>query len=122
MKPIAVGLSELANTGPDGRRLIKARQRLINLPFMMIPVNIILWILLPGALFLSARLTGRIDAPAAWTLGIRSSMLGFISSAIMSFWMEAYSRRRLIPLFFPNGRLTEVPGTATISISRPWRR
>lgn len=118
LKPIAVGLSELANTGPDGRRLIKARQRLINLPFMMIPINIALWILLPGALFLSAQLTGRIDAPAAWTLGIRATMLGFISSTIMSFWMEAYSRRRLIPLFFPNGRLTEVPGTATISISR----
>jgi class 3 adenylate cyclase len=118
IKPISdcVG-SAYANGAVDDDTVLKAKQHLINLPFIMIPINIGFWLLIPAALFFAARVTGRLDTTAALTLGIRSSMVGFISSAIMSFWLESYGRRRLIPLFFPNGRLTEVKGTARISIS-----
>lgn len=41
--------------------LEKARQRLINLPFILIPVNLGLWILLPTTLYYAAFLTDRLD-------------------------------------------------------------
>ena len=45
-------------------------------------------------------------------------MVGLISSFVASHRLEAYSRRRLIPFFFPQGRLAHVGGTFRISISR----
>lgn len=119
LKPISSYLDPEPENGTiDENVILKARQRLINLPFIMIPVNIIFWLAIPGTLFLAAQVTGRLDTMAALTLGIRSAMVGFISSATMSFWLEAHLRRQWIPLFFPDGRLTEVEGAAKISISR----
>ena len=45
-------------------------------------------------------------------------MVGLISSFVASHLMEIYSRRKLIPFFFPQGRLVDVDGTFRISISR----
>jgi adenylate cyclase len=118
LKPLSAWLSQDAVAADAGPLHIKARQRLVNLPFMMVPVNIAMWIFIPAGLFYAGFATGRIGGPAALTLGIRSSMVGLISSAIMSFWLENFSRRRLIPLLFPGGRLSEADGVAKISISR----
>ena len=118
LKPLSACLSKDLDINISGTEMLKARQRLINLPFMMIPVNFIMWIIIPAGLFYAGFATGRIEALAALTLGIRSSMVGLISSAIMSFWLENYSRRHLIPFFFPEGRLSETEGIAHISISR----
>jgi len=96
----------------------RAKRRLINLPFIMMPLNVGLWILLPAALFYSAYATGRIDSVTALTIALRSTMVGFISAAITSFWIESHARRQLIPLFFPKGRLIEVKGAVMISISK----
>ena len=118
MKPVSVCLSKGLDKNDPGALKLKAMQRLVNLPFMMIPVNFAMWIFIPAGLFYAAFATGRIEGLAALTLGIRSSMVGLISSAIMSFWLENYNRRHLIPVFFPHGRLAEVDGIAAISISR----
>lgn len=91
LKPLAACLSKDLDAKIPGVVVLKARQRLINLPFMMIPVNFIMWIVIPAALFYAAFTTGRIEALAALTLGIRSSMVELISSATMSFWLENYS-------------------------------
>jgi adenylate cyclase len=98
--------------------LEKARRRLINLPFIIIPVNLGLWILLPAALFYAAYRTGQLDSRTAIILAVRAIMVGFISAGIMSLWIESYARRRLIPFFFPHGQLGEVKGVARYSISR----
>ena len=109
----------LLRTGRESEDLLKtARQRLINLPFILIPVNLCLWFLLPSALYYAAHATGYIDARTAITLAVRAIMVGFLSAGIMSLWIEAYARRRLIPVLFPRGRLTEVKGVARYSISR----
>jgi len=118
LKPLSAWLSQEPNAGDAGPLHLKARQRLVNLPFMMIPVNIAMWVIIPAGLFYAGFATGRIEGLAALTLGIRSSMVGLISSAIMSFWLENYNRRNLIPVFFPRGRLAEADGIAAISISR----
>ena len=96
----------------------KARQRAINLPFILIPFILGLWILLPTTLYFAAYVTGNIDWRTAIILAIRAIMVGFISVGIMSLWIESYVRRRFIPLLFPQGRLTETKGVARYSISR----
>jgi sigma-B regulation protein RsbU (phosphoserine phosphatase) len=96
----------------------KARQRAINLPFILIPLNLGLWILLPTFLYSAAYLTGNLDWRTAIILAIRAIMVGFISAGIMSLWIESYIRRRFTPVLFPQGRLTEVIGVARYSISR----
>jgi sigma-B regulation protein RsbU (phosphoserine phosphatase) len=98
--------------------LEKARQGAINLPFILIPFNLGLWILLPSFLYLAAYVTGNLDWRTAIILAIRAIMVGFISAGIMSLWTESYVRRRFTPLLFPQGRLTEVKGAARYSISR----
>jgi len=102
----------------SGDLLEKARRRLINFPFIMIPVNLGLWILLPASLFYAAFETGRLDQRTAVILAVRAVMVGFISAGIMSLWLESYARRRLVPLLFPQGRLAEIKGAARYSISR----
>ena len=98
--------------------LAKARQVAINLPFLLIPFNLGLWILLPSLLYFAAYVTGNLDWRTAIILAIRAFMVGFISAGIMSLWIESYVRRRFTPLLFPRGRLTEVKGVARYSISR----
>ena len=119
LKPLADCLkSDRSLEQLDSKMVIASRKRLINLPFYMIPANIILWLLLPALLFGAAYLTGRIDGLSAATLAIRSCMVGFIASGIMSFWLESYIRHRMIPFFFPTGHIADVKGVATLSISR----
>ena len=115
-------LSEYVNFLREGQEIEdlreKARQRAINLPFILIPFNLALWILLPSFLYFAAYATGNIDWRTAIILAIRAIMVGFISAGIMSLWIESYIRRRFTPLLFPQGRLTEVKGVARYSISR----
>jgi serine phosphatase RsbU (regulator of sigma subunit) len=118
LRPIA-DYFNLLRAGQQSEDLLeKARQRLINLPFIIIPVNLFLWSLLPAALFIGAYATGRLDSRTAVILAVRTIMVGFISAGIMSLWIESYARRRLIPVLFPQGRLIDVEGVARFSISR----
>lgn len=45
-------------------------------------------------------------------------MIGLIASFISFFLIDEYCRSKLIPVFFPEGRLAAVPGTRKISILR----
>ena len=96
----------------------KASRRLLNIPFIFIPVNMGLWLVLSAAPFLMGYLSGQIDLRTAVIISARASMVGLISSLVASHRMEAYSRKSLIPFFFPRGRLADVAGTFHISISR----
>ena len=109
----------LLRAGRESETLLeRARRRLINLPFIMIPANLGLWILLPSALFLAAYGTGRLDSRTAAILAARAMMVGLISTGIMFLWIESYTRLRITPYLFPRGRLADVKGAARYSISR----
>ena len=109
----------LLRAGRESEDLLEtARQRLINLPFLLIPANLGLWILLPSILYYAAHEAGYIDSRTAVILAARAVMVGFISAGIMSLWIESYTRRRITPVLFPQGRLTEVKGVARYSISK----
>jgi MFS family permease len=65
----------------------KARQGAINLPFILIPLNLGLWILLPSFSYFAAYVTGNLDWRTAIILAIRAFMVGFISGMILPFFM-----------------------------------
>ncbi|MCP4630258.1 MAG: SpoIIE family protein phosphatase [bacterium] len=119
LRPIAIYLNIITTGGslPEGLEE-KAGRRLLNIPFIFIPVNMGMWIVLPAAIFIGGHLSGQMDLRTAVIIAARTSMVGLISSFVASHRMEAYSRRKLIPFFFPRGRLVDVGGTFRISISR----
>jgi sigma-B regulation protein RsbU (phosphoserine phosphatase) len=118
LRPLSEYFSLLAVGQETEALLEKARQGAINFPFILIPFNLGLWILLPSFLYLAAYVTANLDGRTAVILAIRAIMVGFISAGIMSLWTESYVRRRLIPLLFPGGRLTQVKDVVRYSISR----
>ena len=118
LSPISQYFNLMRTGKGSGDLLEKAGQRLINLPFILIPANLGLWILLPSLLYFAAFITGNIDLRTAVILAVRAIMVGFISAGIMSLWIESYARRRLTPFLFPQGRLTEVKGVARYSVSK----
>jgi len=105
-------------SNPKKEQIIAAQKRLLNLHFIFVRVNVLMWILIPGLVGLSTVLAGMIDHRTAIILAGRASMIGLIASAIASQRIEAISRKQLIPLFFPKGQLTKLKGTAKISISK----
>ncbi len=98
--------------------LEKARRRLVNLPFAIGYVNFAMWIGLTtmlGTFFMAFR-----EAPLriSFFVAFRGFMVGYIAAIISFFLVEAYSRRRLVRFFFPEGKLAGVAGTAKFSILR----
>ena len=97
---------------------MKARRRLMNLPSVIALVNVILWFVL-SALFMPAMyLLVEMSIPSFFYGFFRLVMIGLISSFISFFLIDDYCRHKLVPLFFPEGRLALVPGTVKISILR----
>jgi sigma-B regulation protein RsbU (phosphoserine phosphatase) len=97
---------------------LKAEQRLINLPVLIGLTNFGMWLVLdiiftPLMYFLlEMKLSGFIYN------FFRILMVGLISSFISFFLIDDYARQKIVPVFFPDGRLTKVPGTVNISILR----
>jgi len=119
LKPISSYINKIRKGGKPTDDVKKsACRRLLNLPFLFVPINIAMWMLIPLAIFIPGYAFKMYDLHTAVILSIRASMVGLVSSAIASFWIESYSRRHFIPLFFPKGNLSELKGAAHLSISR----
>ena len=94
----------------------KARRRILNLPVTIGLVNLAMWVgltALLGAFFLIFR-----DATLkmGFFVQFRGFMVGFISAILSFYLVEAYSRRRLVRILFPEGKLAAIPGTVKFSI------
>jgi HAMP domain-containing protein len=96
----------------------KARRRILNLPYIFWIFNLAFWILLSITVILY--LAFLLDAPAKQTLLLmfRTAMIGLIAANLSFFLVEDHARGILIPRFFPEGRLQDVPGTFKVSIIR----
>jgi adenylate cyclase len=103
---------------PPEHLLDRARRRLLNVPFLIIPTHLFLWITLPAFFFGYGYLVGNIDAHSALVLWIRTAMIGMIAAAFAFFSTETHARDTLIPLFFPRGRLGDQKGAARLLISK----
>jgi adenylate cyclase len=119
LKPLSIYVKAVRSGKiPETEVLHKAQRRIINLPFLFVPINIGMWLLVPAAVFFSSFLAGQMDLHTGVVLSVRASMVGFISSAISSFWVESFSRRHFIPFLFPEGRIARLNGVARLSISK----
>jgi class 3 adenylate cyclase len=119
LRPISRCLSSVrAGQSPPSDMALKARRRIINLPFIFVGFNVGMWILMPALVFFSAYMFDLMNLRTAVVFSARASMVGLITSSIAFYRLEAYSRRELIPFFFPRGRLADLKGAARIPISR----
>ncbi len=96
----------------------KARRRILNLPVTIGLVNLAMWVgltALLGAFFLIFR-----DATLkmGFFVQFRGFMVGYISAILSFYLVEAYCRRRLVRILFPEGKLAVIPGTVKFSILR----
>ena len=103
---------------PEPELQMKARRRLLNLPYIMVLVNVSLWIFLTVLLLPIMYILINMTVPGFFYGFFRLVMIGVISSFISFFLIDDYCRHRLIPLFFPEGKLALVPNTVKISILR----
>ena len=98
--------------------LENARRLILNLPFIIGLINFVMWIVLTsilGLFFVIFR-----DAPPriSFFVGFRGFMVGYIAAILSFYLVEAYSRRRLVRILFPEGKLATTPGTIRLSILR----
>jgi sigma-B regulation protein RsbU (phosphoserine phosphatase) len=107
-----------SNQKPQPELQMKARRRLLNLPYIMVLVNVTLWVFLTAMLMPIMYILIDMTAPGFLYGFFRLVMIGVISSFISFFLIDDYCRHKLIPIFFPEGRLALVPGTFRISILR----
>jgi adenylate cyclase len=91
---------------PDPILLENARRRILNEPYMIVALDIIVWSL--G--FVLSWLVGF----TAHGVGIAS---GLITMTLVFFWVEHVSQHTLVPLFFPEGDLSQVQGVKRISLA-----
>jgi len=96
----------------------KAQRRLLNLPFVLALINLVVYILGPGFMVLSFYLFRDIEPKICLFIYFRAIMIGLIAASLSFFLIEDYSRRTLVPILFPKGRLASTPGTLKIPIAR----
>jgi sigma-B regulation protein RsbU (phosphoserine phosphatase) len=93
----------------------KARQRLLNAPFVLIALSFSMWLL-----------AASIYPVIHWAYGSGLNMVlralfnalitGVITVTVAFFLLEHILQKKLAPLFFPNGGLTTIPRTLRIRI------
>jgi len=103
------------NTKMPSELQIKACRRLINEPFVMIALDLSIWLI--GAFLFST---------VAWALDLDSLVqrtffmslnTGLITATVAFFWLEHILQKKLTPQFFPKGGLYTIPKTLRIRIS-----
>ena len=93
----------------------KARQRLLNEPFVLIALSFSMWLLAATIYPLIHWFYGPELYMVERTL-YNALFTGFITVTIAFFMLEHILQKKLAPLFFPNGGLTTVPRTLRIRI------
>ena len=96
----------------------KAEQRLLNLPFIIALINLVIYIFVPIIVASAFYLLRDTPFKTCLFLFFRVLMVGLISAGISFFVVEDHLRKTLIPLFFPRGKLAALQGTIKIPILR----
>jgi adenylate cyclase len=106
-KPIRKCLKLFAkNETLDSQLLELARKRLLNEPYMVVAMDIVIW-------GFGSILFAFLNSPVGLVMGIASSL---IIVMVAFFWVEHVSQHNLVPIFFPDGELSKTRGTRSISL------
>lgn len=102
----------------DAALQAKARARLLNLPFIIALIDLSMFVIVPLTVMTTLDFFRGTPFKMFLFIFFRTFLLGLIAAWLSFFLIEAHARTRLVPLFFPRGRLTAVPGTIRLSILR----
>jgi sigma-B regulation protein RsbU (phosphoserine phosphatase) len=93
----------------------KARQRLLNEPFVLIAIDLCMWLLAAILYPVALSLTGadQVDVQRSLVLNIST---GIITVTVAFFLLEHVLQKRLARHFFPDGGLHKIPRTLRIRI------
>ncbi|MGD8883440.1 MAG: SpoIIE family protein phosphatase, partial [Desulfobacterales bacterium] len=96
----------------------KARCRILNLAVFIGLVNFAMWIGITALLAMFFLIFRDVPLRFGFFVQFRGFMVGYIAAIISFYLVEDYSRRRLVRILFPEGKLATMPGTVKFSILR----
>ena len=98
----------------------QVKRRVLNLPVILASANLAVYIIVPFAHVIYSSLLGQLamEPRIVGLLFFRSVMIGLITASLSFFIVENYTRHVSIPLIFPEGGLTEVPGAVRVNVMR----
>ena len=118
-RPISGFLKQIhRGEGIQKDRLVRAKRRLLNLPLSLGISNLVLWISVTVLFTLVIYFLRGFETVIGIYLFFRTVIIGMLAAFISFFLVDDYTRKKLIPVFFPQGRLATTPGTIRISILR----
>jgi sigma-B regulation protein RsbU (phosphoserine phosphatase) len=118
-RPIATMLRRIQEGGEIVTSLqIYAKRRLLNLPVVIALVNLSMWITLSAAFAPFLHYSRDVPHISGMYLFFRGIMIGMLAAHMSFFLLDDYSRKQLVPQFFPEGRLAVKSRTIKISILR----
>ena len=97
---------------------VRGRRRLLNLPFAITVIDLATWLIVPAVVIHIAIYTSGQEYKGVLFVYFRTFMIGIISSTLAFFLLEDYIRRKLIPIFFPKGRLAELSKTFKLPVRK----
>ena len=121
--------SQNSNDINKSNRFRRARRRLLILPPFIALLNIAMWTglsLLDASWMVAAKLMPSLNALPLYSFSwhtvfftlFRGIVIGCLAAGLALLLVEAYSRKHLIPIFFPEGRLASYKKVWKISIRR----
>lgn len=105
----------LQNRPIDPALALKARRRLLNEPFVLISLDLLIWMVASVLYPLLLRPTG-VDRVVLIRVVIQTCLVGLITIIIAFFVLEYMLQKRLAPHVFPEGGLASIPRTFRIRI------
>lgn len=101
---------------PDNVTVAAARKRLLNEPFILIGLDLIVWGL-AAVVYPLAFAPVNPGVPMMVRVVVQTLLVGVVTAIIAFFVLEKLLQKRLAPLFFPDGQLGQVAGAVRIRIS-----
>lgn len=96
---------------------LKARQRLLNEPYIIAALDFIIWIIAGLAIIVFLIYSG-IKPLFAYLEGIDILLTALITVTAAFFMLQYFLQKKLTPIFFPEGQLATVPGTQKTMIRK----
>ena len=105
------------NTQIDSDHLLKARQRLLNEPYIIATLDFVVWIII-GLGFMAFLIYAGVEPSMVYIEGLDMLLTALITVTIAFFILQFILQKWLAPIFFPDGQLSAVPGTQKTQIKK----
>ncbi|MFC1863275.1 adenylate/guanylate cyclase domain-containing protein [Thermodesulfobacteriota bacterium] len=117
LRPISSALNTMNKDSSIEENVLEtARKRILNLPYIIAFTNIAIYITVPLIILFSLYIPNNISFHIFLFMYLRVLMLGLIAAFLSFLLIENTTRKTLIPIFFPKGRLSGIPETIWVSI------